>query len=577
MDFDSLQLRVVFQNGRSDRFPFQTAIEIFEILEDDDLRALVVTDPERLKGLIQKEPLVVLRWILRRHSGKANHAAVKLAMGTLGVDGGRFTAWWRKAKKLAETSEWFEISGPAARVQVRLLDTAEDPAQGLRRQLSRSKNLGDALVRAKTLLAGGAIDKTLRDAACETLKELAANEREMLPHRLAAWFFLKEETGTTPSLMAEKLRAAAQKPTPADPSQPPALWALFQLVPGIREQERCIELLREAHGEGDWVEEIVRNLPHCAPGMGKALVEELEKAGRHAELIDHYTALLARPTRNPSLLVGLAERIEHGAVRGELPAPLQRAQCLLQLAVHLNRHSAGNALLTRVRARLSTLLASGKEPLLAKLLENIDLETLRGFVNLVESGVDPMLDRVFTRVAVRHSPDVFRGEERPFWQTEGIWTTRRGLHSQQEVLRVLREVKIPANAEAIGVAASYGDLSENSEWEAAIEEQRQLTSRAMELESALRLAHLIENVTIPDNTVCPGTEVRYREKSSGNEHTVRILGPWDAEHHDSISYRSPLAAGMLGLHRGDSCLLQLPTGPLEVEVVEVELIDLDRV
>ena len=59
-------------------------------------------------------------------------------------------------------------------------------------------------------------------------------------------------------------------------------------------------------------------------------------------------------------------------------------------------------------------------------------------------------------------------------------------------LRELTEVKIPANQDAIGVAASYGDLSENSEWEAAMEEQRNLTSRAMAMEEELRNTGLIE-------------------------------------------------------------------------------------
>jgi transcription elongation factor GreA len=208
------------------------------------------------------------------------------------------------------------------------------------------------------------------------------------------------------------------------------------------------------------------------------------------------------------------------------------------------------------------------------LLQSCDVEALRGFANLLEAGVDRSVERLFTRVAVELSPEVFRGEERPFWSIEGTWTTRAGLERRRAELVELRDVKIPANAEAIGKAASYGDLSENSEWEAAIEDQRHLTARAMELEEEVRGAELIENAGIPPDTVAPGTRVRYRELDTGREHTVRILGPWD-NGDDVISYRSPIARGMLGRHPGESSTVELPTGTLSVQVLEVQPLELE--
>src|SRR6185503_15353035 len=101
-----------------------------EVLEPGDLRCLVVNDPIALEKLLKEEPLEVLRWVLARNDGRAPHAAIKLAMTTLGVDGARFTNWWKRAQKQAQDSEWFELSGPPNRAQVRLLQRAEDPAAG---------------------------------------------------------------------------------------------------------------------------------------------------------------------------------------------------------------------------------------------------------------------------------------------------------------------------------------------------------------------------------------------------------------------------------------------------------------
>ncbi len=570
VDLTALEVRVRFASGRADAFPMQTAVDIFTVLKPDDPRSMVVLDPDGLKRMIKQEPLDLLRAVVRRHGGQVTHAQLKITMGLLGVDGPGFTAFWRRARKLADASSWFEITGSGTKVQVRLLDTEADPAESLKRQLQRSTSLGAALTRVRELFVGGNLDQTLRDTALSTLDELAARDGEALPRRLAVWMFLREERGGTPDAFAELLRAAAAAPPPAEHNVAPELWKLFALLPGLREQERCIELLREVTGEA-WLDQAASNLVHAAPGMVRGLVEALDEAGRRDVLVATYAALLLRPNRNPNVLVALAARLETdgGPIEG-LPPAVQRVNSLLQLATHLKRQPASDAAAARARTRLTALLVEGDPPFLRRMLASATHDELRRLNPLVDRGVDREIDRVFTAHIVEVAPEIFRGSERPFWEGDGIWTTRAGLAKREEELRILTEVKIPENSEAIGKAASYGDLSENSEWEAAIEEQRNLTSRAAGIEAEVRSAELIENAAIPEETVCPGTRVRYR--TGGEEHEARVLGPWDAEEEDVISYRSPLAEGMLGKHPGDRLTVDLPGGKVEVEVIAVEAI-----
>ncbi len=572
IDHAEREAEVRFVTGKRDRFPFKTAIEIFEFLEPDDLRCLVVTDPDELARRLKKEPLEILRWVLTRNGGKATQAGIKLAMATLGIEGPKFNAWWRKTKKEAETSEWFELSGPNNKVQVRMLDVAADPVEGMRRQLKRAKSLAEALTRVRALVAGGSAGDEVVAAAVETIEGLSDDGDQPLPQRLAAWLFLREHREETPPLLLEVLTQAAAAGAPDDPSQRPQLWALFHLVPSSRDQERCIELMPEILGDA-WLDHAAQHLHHAAPGMVRGLVERLESAKRTDELLEHYKAGLARPNRNPMLFIRLAERLERGDHEDQLPPRHRRAQCLLQLAVHLDRHGTGDTILTRARTRLADVLTKGEKPMMRRLLEGADIETLRSFASMIESGVERDVERMFTRIAVEVSPDVFREDERPWWEGSAIWTTRAGLAAQTEELRILREVKIPENSEAIGKAASYGDLSENSEWEAAIEDQRNLTTRAMELEAVIRDAQLIENAAIPPDTVCPGTAVVFRE-ADGKEQRIELVGPWDVSRDDQVSYRSPLGQGMLGAHPGDQRTCVLPSGSKEVEIVSVELLPL---
>ncbi len=572
IDHGAREAKVRFTSGRVDRFPFKTCVEIFEFLDENDLRCLRVTDPDELARRLKEEPLEVLRWIVERNGGKSTQAGIKLAMSTLGIEGAKFTAWWRRAKKAAEGSEWFELSGPSNRVQVRLLDVAADPVEGMRRQLKRAKSLSEALTRVRALVAGGNTDAAVVAVGVETLEELVQDVDHEQPQRLATWLFLREQNGETPEELRRTLAEAAEHEAPEDPSKPSELWQLLQSVPGSREQERMLELLPEILGE-DWLDHCAVNLHHAAPGMVRALVDRLEQAKRHEELLAHYRNLLARPTRNPMLLIRLAERLDKPEYEKNLPPRLRRVQCLRQLAVYIERNAPGDPVLTRARARLSDALTDGEPTLLRRLLMEADIDTLRSLANMMEYGVERDIERHFTRLAVEVSPEVFRGEERPFWELEGTWTTRAGLAQREEELRLLREVKIPENAEAIGVAASYGDLSENSEWEAAIEEQRKLTNRAMELEEEIKGANLLENAALPADTVAPGTRVAYRD-GAGEQHVIELVGPWDVERDDQVSYRSPIGQGLLGAQPGEARSVKLPSGESRLEVLSIEPLDL---
>jgi len=192
VDLAALEANVRFGSGRNDRFPLASVVDIFDVLEPGDLRCLVVNDPKGLERLLKEEPLEALRWVLARNDGRASQAAIKLAMGTLGVDGSRFTNWWKRAQKAAEGSEWFEMSGPPGKAVVRILARAEDPATGLRRQLMRSRDLSEALTRVRALFTGSSAAEDVRSAALESLEELSVATGATLSQRLATWLFLRQ-------------------------------------------------------------------------------------------------------------------------------------------------------------------------------------------------------------------------------------------------------------------------------------------------------------------------------------------------------------------------------------------------
>lgn len=570
----SRELLVRFQHGRRDTFPMSGAIDIFEPLPEDDLRARYFRDPEGLTKALKKDPLEGLRAVVERYNGRTTLAALKNALAQIGIDGSAWSAWWRKARKEAEGSPWFRVTGAGTRAEIRMLVEASDPAQELRRQLQSLGSLEAVLARASDQLGAGGTDEAMKGMLVDVLGRMAEEADEPAELRVGAWLLIREQTGQTPPPLLELLRAYAGQPEPADPTQAPALWALFGRLRTSRDQERAIGLLPELFGE-DWAEVAVQYLQFAPAGMVRILIDQLLGAKKHVELAEHYRELLARPLRAPAVLIGLAKVAESGKLRGDWPPPVQRAQALLTLAAQLWSERRADPTSGRVHTRMVELLTGGREPLLERLLEDADRAALRSVQLLCQRGVEEAIENLIMVLASRLGGGA-HGEAPPFWESDAIWTTRAGLARIAAELKELKEVKVPANEAAIGRAVALGDISENAEWEAAIEEQRNLAERVRNLEGDLRRAALLEDATLPEDTVAPGTRVRFRNTTGGEETTLTLLGPWDTEgREDVISYRAPLAQGLLGLHTGQIAKVTLPAGEIEVEILKIRTADID--
>ena len=569
-------IHVRFQNGRKDYFPVRAALDIFEPLDDQDLRARYFRDPEGLVKEVKADPLDALRAVVRRYHGKASHIAIKNALAQVGVEGSSFSAWWRKAKRLSENSEWFRLSGSGKKIEVHLLLTAADPSQQLTRQLSHANNLQEVIAKARDLFAEKEVKDELVELIYAALESGAADENEDFGQRLGAWMLLRERKEETPEALRSLLEGAKAEETPEDdPLFVPQLWALFQQLPTLHDQEQATGLLIELYGEA-WVEQAGRFLDHAPAGMVRGLVERMLTAKQHAYLAEHYTYLLTRPTRAPHVLIALAKLAEAGKLEGDFPSPLDRARAFVTLATHLFAVRRSTVSEGRAHTKIVELLSGGKAPLLDRLLEGATQSEVRSVQILSSRGIEEGIDNLLISASMHAEPDSADAVEKNFWDEDCIWTTRSGLENLGRELKELKEVKMPENEDAIGRAAALGDLSENSEWEAALEEKRNLSARASALEADLAKAQLLEHAILPENTVSPGTRVRYVESELGEERIIRLLGPWDGEKgEDVVSYRAPLAQGLLGLHAGEESTITLPGGDLKIEVLEISPVPVD--
>lgn len=149
--------------------------------------------------------------------------------------------------------------------------------------------------------------------------------------------------------------------------------------------------------------------------------------------------------------------------------------------------------------------------------------------------------------------------------------TQSGYEQLQEELEQLKTVKRPEVVEKIKVARSFGDLSENSEYDAAKDEQGFVEQEITKTEEMLRHAKIIEENN-NKNEVQLGNTVTFTELPDGDEEKYQIVGSAEADPFEGkISNESPIAKSLLGAKLNDEINVPLPNGnDMKVKIISID-------
>ena len=151
-----------------------------------------------------------------------------------------------------------------------------------------------------------------------------------------------------------------------------------------------------------------------------------------------------------------------------------------------------------------------------------------------------------------------------------IKLTDDGLKKLKEELETLKTQGRADIAEKIKVARGYGDLSENSEYDEAKNEQAKIEARIVELESMLKNVEIIEDVKGNAKTVMIGVKVKVLDEEYGDECEYRVVGSTEADPRDGkISDESPVGRALMGKKIGDEVIVEAPGGEFKLKVVGI--------
>ena len=149
--------------------------------------------------------------------------------------------------------------------------------------------------------------------------------------------------------------------------------------------------------------------------------------------------------------------------------------------------------------------------------------------------------------------------------------TYAGLKKLEEELHDLKVVKRKEVAGKIKEAREQGDLSENAEYDAAKDEQRDIEARIEEIEKILKNAEVVVEDEVDLDKISVGCKVRVHDFEFDEDIELKLVGSTEANSLEGkISNESPVGKDLMGAHTGDIVEVELPSGIMKYKVLEIQ-------
>jgi transcription elongation GreA/GreB family factor len=355
--------------------------------------------------------------------------------------------------------------------------------------------------------------------------------------------------------LAWELSQAAAKLQPSEPEAFPAAQLLESrdlpsVIGQIRDyaaREKALEAVRA--NRPDWADLFTDRIPRedDARVLTALFAALAELPGRSEELSRR---ILRSPRQAPRAFLWLCERLR---AEGK-PAPPHLFVALLD-ALRQDEFASYRAKLKELfdpgGLAVSIVQASGSE------------EEARGYLEALErAGGLEEHRRALVKEALLMRFPALRAPAR-----EWVYSTPEAIEARRAELGHLKQVELPANAEAMRVAKEHGDLSENFEYHAARQRHEYLSARIANLADELTRSRALDPSHIDTSEVRVGTRLLLRDPGTGAERSATILGPWDSRPEEAIySYQSEFAQSLLGKRLADRVQVE----GSEMEIVSIE-------
>ncbi|CDC79865.1 transcription elongation factor GreA [Clostridium sp. CAG:465] len=152
-----------------------------------------------------------------------------------------------------------------------------------------------------------------------------------------------------------------------------------------------------------------------------------------------------------------------------------------------------------------------------------------------------------------------------------IVLTTEGYNKLEEELKYLKGPKKMQVAERIKIAREFGDLSENSEYDDAKNEQALLEAKIQDIENMLRVAKVVDDDEVSTRKVGIGTQVTVHDFEFDEDITYGIVGATEVDmKNNKISNESPVGKALIGAKKGDEVEVETPGGVIKYKILSIK-------
>jgi transcription elongation GreA/GreB family factor len=549
----------------------------WERAEAEDFRVMAAFDPEGLRRLAAENPAQLVERTLRVCGGRADFKQLKgmLIPGVIPAEG--WSAWWNSVRVGLKRNPLIEVSeGTQPTFALRAAEV------GYADRLRASFAQADLFARVKIVLAylgeieaGHEGDPALEaEWGAELLRGgREASDATSALAALAAAEKIRARYSEAPDPRPDLARKVAEGVEPA---------ALIQNAPSEEIARAVLESLRDACPER-FPELLAAAFPAASLRLCDWISRELARAGRPELLASACDKTTSAPDQHPEAfgwvwrwLLSSGEAAPAPSA-GE-PERLDRVSATVSLLDLMNRlrraprHEGKRAEAREVLSKLRNLVQAGDCRLVRAAIAGTDpAEARRLHEAIVSNEGLPGETRLELLNALRERhPDEF-AEKKTLWEDGWVYSTAAGIARRQAEMEKLVNVDLLRNSQEIGKAAARGDLSDNAEFRAALEQRDRLTERANSMRDELRHARTLDAVAISGLEVNVGTAVRLRNVLTGRELVATFLGPWDADPGRQVySYLAPLGRRFMGKKKGERVRATFDEGEAEYEIAAIE-------
>jgi transcription elongation GreA/GreB family factor len=567
VDAIAREILIVFEGSRRHSMPVQSAVDTMTPLPADDWRVLKHFKTDELRKLCESDPGEVVARILQQIGRPADVATMKGFLEGTVIPAEQWSRWWTGARKAALARPDVELQGN--RIVWRKIDAA-DRLGAMRKVMTAKQTLILAGEFLRSIAERGTPDPKVMADLFPVLYEGAAKHAAPDDPSPLELLLIADEIGETHHLnrvpLEERLKSAMNDEA--------TFFRRLSELGNPKLEKRALDRFHLFTGDA-YAEKLLKLARVASSRLLETVVADLLDAGRIADLKGLLYESIRKPEALPEFLV-FARRRQSSSRFAPLLAEAE-PKSLVERCLRMGEQH-GKMVNPRLRAlsrQVAKELTDSNCKEFRALVKSLTLENARLLmrsIDMLRGHTDHAKLQMMQLFGEVH-PELAKKEEAaaPHLDETVVYCTADGIKKRNEEYERLINVDLPRVFEAVGKAASFGDLSENAEYTAALEERARMTKKAEEMVEELRRARPIDASLLKEGEVTIGSRVTVRDVANSKTRTFDFLGPWDADlDHGRLDYRAPLAKAFMGHGVGATVRAELGGRPSQFEILDVQ-------